>query len=83
MNYIRLFATPDGESRFETKQTALGPVELAHGNMLIEMSAPTAVAQMTYFHLHEGWFQDWHCGPQRQFVIVHRGTMHIETSDSE
>jgi quercetin dioxygenase-like cupin family protein len=80
MAYVRLYETPDGDSHLETCEVALPLIELEGGNLRMGMSDPIAVAQMTFFHLPQGWVQEWHRAPRRQFVLVHRGAMRIEAS---
>lgn len=83
MSYVLLYATRDGESHFETREIAASSIELEGGNMLMSMSDPIDVGQMTFFRLPRGWIQEWHHAPRRQFVLVHRGVMHIEASDGD
>ena len=81
MSHLRLFATPEGESRIEPREVRFAPTALEGGNTTMGMSAPVPVGQLTHFHLPEGWIQNWHRAPRRQFVILHEGEMRIETSD--
>ena len=83
MSYIRLYETSDGESHFQSCETAAAPMELEGGNMPMGMSDPVKVGQMTFFHLPRDWVQEWHRAPQRQFVLIHRGVMRLEASDGE
>jgi hypothetical protein len=81
MTITRLFATPEGESRFEDKDVALAPVEFIAGAAPLEFSAPADVARMMFFRLPDGWNPGWHAAPRRLYVLVQQGAMHIETSD--
>ena len=81
MNYVRLYETPEGDSRFETRALPLPGLELSHGNLPMGMSAPLAAGDLTFFHLPVGWVQEWHQAPRRQYVIVLHGAMRIETGD--
>jgi hypothetical protein len=81
MAITRLFATPDGESRFETKDVVLAAVEFIAGERPLEFSAPTEVGCMMFFRLPAGWSPGWHAAPRRQYCFVQQGAMHIETTD--
>ena len=46
-------------------------------------SAPIAVTQMIFRHSTEPISYDWHCAPQKQFIIYLSGSVSIEASGGE
>jgi hypothetical protein len=61
VNYVRLFAGPDGESHFEDIAVELAPVvEYARGVPQLLLSAPRTSTGLTFVSAPPGWVGDWH-----------------------
>jgi hypothetical protein len=70
MNYVRLFAGPDGESHFEEVAVELAPVaQYAKGVPDAYLSASRACSGLTFLSAPTGWVGDWHPAPRRQFMV--------------
>jgi len=67
----RLYTGPDGQSHAEEIELAI-----ANGNAT-EMMKATGVA---FSRAAPGYFNDWHVGPRRQFVITLSGRGEIEVA---
>jgi hypothetical protein len=84
MQYVRLFAGPDGESHFEDVQIELSPVaQYARGVPQLHLSAPHSSTALTFLSGPPGWIGDWHPAPRRQFMVKLRGTTELIASDGE
>jgi len=84
MQYVRLFAGPDGESHFEDVQIELSPVaQYARGVPEVNLSAPHSSTALTFLSGPPGWIGDWHPAPRRQFMVKLRGTTEFIAGDGE
>jgi hypothetical protein len=84
MNYVRLFAGPDGESHFEDVAIELARIaQYAKGVPDGYISAPLASTALTFLSGPPGWIGDWHPGPRRQFMVKLAGETEIVASDGE
>ena len=82
MNYVRLFAGPDGEPHFEDVAVELAPIaQYAKGVPETYLSAPRASTALTFLSGPAGWVGDWHPGPRRQFMVKLAGVTEIIASD--
>ena len=64
MQYVRLFAGPDGESHFEDVLIELSPIaEYAKGVPEVHLSAPHLSTALTFLSAPPGFFGDWHPAP--------------------
>ena len=77
MQYLRIYAGPDGESHLEDVEVPGNPV----GDAI--QSDPFAATSLIFRHSPKAVFHDWHNAPRRQFVIHLRGDVEIQTSDGE
>src|SRR5579884_2884960 len=77
MQYLRIYAGPDGESHLEDVEVPGNPV----GDAI--QSDPFAATALIFRHSPKAVFHDWHNAPRRQFVIHLRGDVEIQTSDGE
>ncbi len=77
MQYLRIYAGPDGESHFEDVDVAMTPNGVAH-------TSDVVTAKGVIFHRSPGSrVHDWHNAPRRQFVVHLTGEVEVETSDGE
>jgi hypothetical protein len=84
MQYVRLFAGPDGESHFEDVRVELSPVaQYAKGVPQVHLSAPHSSTAVTFLSGPPGWIGEWHPAPQRQFMVKLTGVTEILASDGE
>jgi hypothetical protein len=84
VNYVRLFAGPDGESHFEDIAVDLAPVvEYARGVPQVLLSAPRTSTGLTFVSAPPGWVGDWHPGPRRQFMVKLTGVTEVAASDGQ
>ena len=83
MQYVRVYAASDGESRFEDRETALSPVDFAPPAAIQNVSAFTPACQVGFLSVQPGWFGDWHPVPRRQFLFYLSGEIEIQVADGE
>jgi hypothetical protein len=83
VQYLRIYAGPDGASHFATVAPELTPVEFVPGLPLVDLSSPTPATASAFARLPAGWYGDYHPTPRQQFVIAVSGTVDITTSDGE
>jgi hypothetical protein len=84
MQYVRLFAGPDGESHFENVRVELSPVaQYAKGVPQVHLSAPHSSTALTFLSGPPGWIGEWHPAPRRQFMVKLTGVTEILASDGE
>jgi hypothetical protein len=84
MDYLRIWADADGESHLEevTLPRRVHPAEA--GVAELWGSDPLGVAGLSIVTVRAGvQAPDWHCGPQRQFVVFLDGWVRIATSDGD
>jgi hypothetical protein len=77
MNYVRIFAGPDGESHFEDVDV---PLSGAGASRISEVFATTGTLMR---HTSGAYDLDWHPAPRRQFVVNLTGSVEITASDGE
>ena len=84
MNYVCLFAGPDGESHFEDVTVELAPVDQYTGGVpQVLLSSPRRSTSLTFFSAPRGWAGDFHPAPRRQFMIKLAGQSELVASDGE
>jgi hypothetical protein len=81
VQYLRLYAGPDGESHFEDVTVEMHPVEFIPGRSLVDLSAPYPVTAVVFASLAVGWDGDAHPTPQRQLVVPLAGELEMVASD--
>jgi hypothetical protein len=78
LTYVRIYATPDGESHFEDVEVALDqPMQVS------ELSETFPVTGMNLRRNRLEYALDFHPAPRRQFILNLTGTVEMETSDGE
>ena len=84
MNYVRLFAGPDGESHFEDVTVERAPVDqYVRGVPQVLLSSPRRSTSLTFLSVPRGWVGDFHPAPRRQFMIKLAGRTELIASDGE
>jgi hypothetical protein len=83
MQYLRLYAGPDGASHFENVNVEMHPVEFIPGKALVDLSAPHRVTAVVFASLAVGWDDDAHPTPQRILIVALAGELEIVASDGE
>jgi quercetin dioxygenase-like cupin family protein len=73
---IRLYTGEDGESHFDVGRVGLHEHEAR--NML---SHTERAGEISFEETQAGSSLDWHCAPQRQYVITLSGRLEFETRD--
>ena len=77
MNYLRIYAGPDGESHFEDVAVE------AQASGSSELSALIPAQGVIFRRSAPDQYIDWHPAPRRQFVITLAGEAEITASDGE
>jgi quercetin dioxygenase-like cupin family protein len=83
MRIIRFFDTPDGGSRFEEVDIAFPQPYTDEFGYTYHLTKPFNPLNAIIADLPHGLEQDWHVAPNRQLVIVLRGVLEVQTTDSE
>ena len=81
--FTRMYASPDGETHFEDVTVRTTPVVFGPGLPGGAKGSPAPVSELTFLRMDEGYVNDWHPAPRRQFVIVTTGELEITVSDGE
>lgn len=81
IQYIRIFADPEGESHFEKGSVEMTSNSYAPPAPPLDISIPRAAEALVFLHLPAGWNGDWHPSPVCQYLIVMTGECEFETSD--
>jgi steroid delta-isomerase-like uncharacterized protein len=83
MKYPRIFATPDGESRFEDIDIPFEVTPLVPGRPAVEVGPPIPTSAATFLHVGPDWDATWHPTPKHWFCVTLRGEIESTTSDGE
>jgi len=83
LQYTRLYADSEGESRFEDVEIELAEVDFAPPAPPLAVSPAVATTQCIFSVVRAGWFGDWHPTPRRQFFFQFAGELEVEVSDGE
>jgi len=83
MEYVRTYATPDGESHFANLQAAWQPVEFVPGRPLVDLTTSMPATATVMAHVPAGWLGDYHPSPRRQLMVPVSGEMVVTASDGE
>lgn len=78
MTITRVYATPDGESHFEDVE-----IPLRDAGAIGALSDAVPAGQVIFRETDPDYDYDWHCAPQRQYIVLLDGHIEIETSDGE
>ena len=83
MQYVRVYADPDGESHFEDVEVPLTSVNFAPPAPPVNLSPFSPATQYGFLVGPPGWYGDWHPTPRRQIIFYLAGDIEAETSDGE
>jgi hypothetical protein len=78
MRITRIYADPEGESHFEEIE-----IKLQDAGEIGRLSAPHPVSSVIFRETTPDDDFDWHCAPQRQFIVLLDGAIEIDASDGE
>lgn len=83
MQYVRMYAGPDGESHFEDLDVALAEATYAPPALPVLVSAATPATQCLFLAVPAGWDGGRHPSPVRQWGFILAGEVEFEVSDGE
>jgi hypothetical protein len=84
MKCLRIYATPDGESRFGEADIATTTAPLFPGEAAFELSAHYPASRIRFVHVPAGVREaGWHTPPGRVLAVWLDGIVEFETSDGE
>lgn len=83
IEYLRIYADPDGCSHFEIKRIHLTSKDYAPPAPPLNTSAAEPAEQSVFLELPVGWYGDWHPTPVRQWLILMTGECEFEAGDGE
>lgn len=78
MKITRMYADSAGESHFAELDIAL-----QDGGPIGRLSARHPVKSIIFRENDADYDYDWHCAPQRQYIVMLDGEIEVETSDGE
>jgi hypothetical protein len=78
VNYVRLYADENGESRIEDIEVALISQEFAPPAPPLDLSGPMEAQRVIFGSFPVGWAGDRHVAPRRQLVFQFSGAMEVE-----
>ena len=70
--------TPEGGSRFDEMD-----IELSDAGEIGRLSEPFAATSVVFRENDPGYDFDWHCAPQRQFIVLLDGEIEVEVTSGE
>ena len=83
MKYARVYAAPDGESRFDEVEVSLPEVPFVPGQTPIGFAASIVVTALNFVSIPGDWEGEWHPTPRRQVWVALAGEAAVTTSDGE
>jgi hypothetical protein len=78
LKITRIGVTSDGGSRFEQME-----IELTDAGELGRLSGPYEASSVIFRENDPDYDYDWHCAPQRQFVVLLDGEIEVEVTSGE
>jgi len=78
LKITRVYADAAGESHFEDIE-----IPLRDGGTIGRLSDRHPAASIIFRENDADYDFDWHCAPQRQYIILLDGEIEIETSDGQ
>ena len=79
MRYVRMYATPDGESHFED----VNSTQVTAGTYTTDVFTALPVSLMRFVSTGASYDRGWHNAPLRQFVVTISGTWEAQVSDGQ
>lgn len=83
MNYVKLYADADGESRWHDVQVRVQTRSFAPPAQDIEVSEPEPATQMLFLRLRAGWDEPIHPTPVAQKLVCLSGSVRVTASDGD
>ena len=83
IEYVRLYAGPDGESHFVDAEIELRLGAVAPPAPPVWLSAFLPAERVAFGGVSPDWYGDWHPAPRRQFLVYIAGEVEVEASDGE
>ncbi len=80
---IRLHTGEDGLTHFADDAIALETKDFSPPMPPFAMSTRFPVTDIAFATFPPGWFGDWHPAPTRQYVLILKGRLEIETGDGD
>lgn len=74
-NVVRIYSDQNGDSHFEHVQ-----IPLREGGMIGKLSDEIPVSSIVFREVAPTYDWDFHCAPQRQYIVLLDGEIEIETS---
>jgi len=81
VDYLRIYADPEGCSHFENKSIELESKNYAPPAAPLYISALEPANNSLFLELPVGWFGDWHPTPVRQWLILMTGECEFEVGN--
>ncbi|KUJ79781.1 cupin [Ruegeria profundi] len=81
MQYLKLYADPDGESHWDDINVEVEERSFAPPAQAIEISKPEYVRQTMFLRLRSGWNEPIHPTPVAQRLVCLAGTIRVTASD--
>ena len=78
MQITRVTLTAAGGSQFEEME-----IELIDAGEIGRLSEPQPVSGVIFRENDPGYDFDWHCAPQRQFIVLLDGEIEVEVTSGE
>lgn len=72
---VRIYSDQNGDSHFEDV-----PIPLRDSGMVGKLSDPLQVKSLMFREVAPTYDWDFHCAPQRQYIVLLDGEIEIETS---
>ena len=83
MKYVRMYASPDGESHFEDVSVDLKLSDFSPPTPPVYISQFIAARQFGFVRVPAGWVGEWHPSPNRQVFLYLAGEMDVQVGDGE
>ena len=77
-NIVRVFSDPTGESHFEDV-----PITLKNHGSVGWLSEPVNAGKVIFREVEPTYDWDFHCAPEKQYIVLLDGEIEIETSLGE
>jgi hypothetical protein len=81
MKQLRIYSTPDGESRFEDLSMTFSSVDYAPPAAPLGVTQPVGATQYVVVEVPDNWDGGMHPAPRRQLMVVLSGRDEIIASD--
>ena len=83
MNYLRIYADPNGESHIEDVEVELEQLDFAPPAPPVNLSSYSPAVQYAFCSFPASWHGNWHHTPHRQIFFILSGEGAAQVSDGE